>query len=510
MMMELAPWASFLAVVLATALVLVVTALYRRNRKSYKLPPGPRAWPVIGNLNLMGPLPHHSLYTLSSRYGPLMSLRFGLVPVVVGSSVDAARSILKTNDLAFIDRPRTAAGKYTAYNNSSMLWSPYDDYWRQARKLWQTELLSTKQLKLYEHARGEEVSAMLRDLHAESSSSSGAAVALSDHLMMASLNVISRMVLGKKYVVKGSSGSSEDTTTAEEFGWMMEELFFLNGAVNIGDVIPWLNWLDPQGYIGRMKRLSKVLDRFLEKVLDEHDERRRRDGEAFVAMDMVDKLLQLADDPNLKELFAAGTDTSAATIEWAMTELLKKPEVLTKATEELDRVVGRNRLVAEGDIPNLPYLEAIVKETMRTHPVAPLLTPRQSREDTSVGGYDIPAGTRVLINVMAICLDPSVWDKPMEFRPERFLGSSVDVRGQDLELLPFGSGRRMCPGHTLGLKMVHVTLANLLHGFHWRLPDGVAAEELSMEENFRMNVLRKVPLEAAAEPKLPAHLYVGP
>ncbi|KAF8772525.1 hypothetical protein HU200_005482 [Digitaria exilis] len=508
MMMELAPWASFLAVVLATALVLVVTALYRRNRKSYKLPPGPRAWPVIGNLNLMGPLPHHSLYTLSSRYGPLMSLRFGLVPVVVGSSVDAARSILKTNDLAFIDRPRTAAGKYTAYNNSSMLWSPYDDYWRQARKLWQTELLSTKQLKLYEHARGEEVSAMLRDLHAESSSSSGAAVALSDHLMMASLNVISRMVLGKKYVVKGSSGSSEDTTTAEEFGWMMEELFFLNGAVNIGDVIPWLNWLDPQGYIGRMKRLSKVLDRFLEKVLDEHDERRRRDGEAFVAMDMVDKLLQLADDPNLKVPITR--DGVKAFTLWAMTELLKKPEVLTKATEELDRVVGRNRLVAEGDIPNLPYLEAIVKETMRTHPVAPLLTPRQSREDTSVGGYDIPAGTRVLINVMAICLDPSVWDKPMEFRPERFLGSSVDVRGQDLELLPFGSGRRMCPGHTLGLKMVHVTLANLLHGFHWRLPDGVAAEELSMEENFRMNVLRKVPLEAAAEPKLPAHLYVGP
>lgn len=193
-----------------------------------------------------------------------------------------------------------------------------------------------------------------------------------------------------------------------------------------------------------------------------------------------------------------------------MTELVKKPEVLAKATEELDRVVGRDRLDTEGDIPDLPYFDAIVKETMRTHPVAPLLTPRQSREDASVGGYDIPAGTRVLINVMAICRDPKVWDAPMEFRPERFIGRNVDVRGQDLELLPFGSGRRMCPGHTLGLKMVQVTLANLLHGFHWRLPDGVRAEELSMEENFRMNVLRKVPLQAIADPRLPLHLYTGP
>nr|CAB3467634.1 unnamed protein product [Digitaria exilis] len=451
-----------------------------------------------------------------------MSLRFGLVPVVVGSSVDAARSILKTNDLAFIDRPMTAAGKYTAYNNSNMLWSQYDDYWRQMRKLCQIELLCAKQLKLHEHARDEEVSTMLHDLYAESSSTERRTVVLSDHLMITNLNMITRMVLGKKYVVKGSSGSSEDTTTAEEFGWMLQELFFLTGAVNIGDVIPWLNWLDLQGYIGRMKRLSKMLDRFLEKVLDEHDERRRRDGEAFMAMDMVDKLLQLVDDPNLKvpitrdgvkafalEFFVAGPDSAASTVEWAMTELVKKPEVLTKATEELDRVVGRNRHVAEGDIPNLPYLEAIVKETMRTYPVAPLLTPQQSREDTSVGGYDIPAGTLVLINVMAICRDPSVWDAPMEFWPERFLGSSVDVKGQDLELVPFGSGRRMCPGRTLGLKMVHATLANLLHAFHWRLPDGVAAEELSMEEIFRLNVVRKVPLEAVAEPKLPAHLYVG-
>jgi cytochrome P450 len=190
-----------------------------------------------------------------------------------------------------------------------------------------------------------------------------------------------------------------------------------------------------------------------------------------------------------------------------MSELLRNPEVLAKATEELDRVIGRDRLVAEEDIPNLPYMEAVVKETMRLHPVAPLLTPRLCREDVSVGGYDVPAGTRVLINIWAIGRDPAVWEAPMAFRPERFVGSGVDVKGQDLELLPFGSGRRMCPGIGLGLKMVHMILANLLHAFAWRLPDGVAAEDLSMEETFGLTVPRRVPLEAVAEPKLPAHLY---
>jgi len=207
---------------------------------------------------------------------------------------------------------------------------------------------------------------------------------------------------------------------------------------------------------------------------------------------------------------AGGTDTTSVTVEWAMSELLSNPEVLAKATEELDRVIGRDRLVAEGDIPNLPYMEAIVKETMRLHPVGPLLTPRLAREDVSVGSYDIPAGTRVFINAWAIGRDPAVWEAPMEFRPERFVGSRVDVKGQHFVLLPFGSGRRMCPGMGLALRMVPMILTNLLHAFAWRLPDGVAAEELSMEETFGLTVPRLVPLEAVAEPKLPARLYAGP
>jgi cytochrome P450 len=206
----------------------------------------------------------------------------------------------------------------------------------------------------------------------------------------------------------------------------------------------------------------------------------------------------------VQDLIAGGTESSAVTVEWALSELLKKPEVFARATEELDRVVGRGCWVTEKDIPSLPYMDAIVKETMRLHPVAPMLVPRLSREDTSIGGYDIPAGTRVLVSVWSIGRDPELWDAPEEFMPERFIGSRLDVKGQDYELLPFGSGRRMCPGYSLGLKVIQVSLANLLHGFEWKLPDGV---ELNMEEIFGLSTPRKFPLEAVVEPKLPAHLY---
>ncbi|RCV29978.1 hypothetical protein SEVIR_6G055100v4 [Setaria viridis] len=515
-------WAATFTVLLATAVLFLTAVLrchHRRQARKHNLPPGPRPWPVIGNLNLIGPLPHRSIRELSARHGPLMFLRFGSFPVVVASSVDAAEFFLRTQDLAFLDRPRMACGKYTVYNYSGMLWSHYGAYWRQLRKLWLTELLSAKQLRLTESVRADEVRAMLRDLRA-ASAGGGGAVVLKDHLLMATLNVVSRMVLGRKYVGEGA-GADAAAATPDEFRWMIEEIFFLNGALHVGDMVPWLGWFDPHGYVARMKRLAKMFDAFVEHVLREHDDRRRREGPAFVPKDMVDLLLQLADDPSLDvpidrngvkasilELITGGTDTSSVTMEWAMSELLRKPDVLAKATEELDRVVGRDRLVAEGDIPSLPYLDAVVKEAMRLHPVVPLLVPRVSREDTSVAGYDIPKGTRILVSVWAIGRDPAVWgDAAEEFRPERFVGSEVDVKGQHLQLLPFGSGRRMCPAHGLGLRMVQLVLANLLHGFTWRLPDGVVAEELSMEEKFGISVSRVDHLKAIPEPKLPDHLY---
>jgi cytochrome P450 len=208
-----------------------------------------------------------------------------------------------------------------------------------------------------------------------------------------------------------------------------------------------------------------------------------------------------------QDLIAGGTESSAVTVEWAISELLKKPEIFKKAAEELDTVIGRDRWVEEKDIVNLPYIDAIAKETMRLHPVAPMLVPRLSREDCKIEGYDILKGTRVLVNVWTIGRDPAVWENPNEFCPERFIGKDIDVKGHDYELLPFGSGRRMCPGYSLGLKVIQSSLANLLHGFTWKLPGNMEKESLDMEEIFGLSTPKKIPLDAVVEPRLPNHVY---
>ncbi|KAL7180495.1 hypothetical protein ACSBR1_043656 [Camellia fascicularis] len=512
--METPTWAAYAAAWLATAAILLLsTHLRRRRTPKLNLPPGPKPWPIIGNLNLIGSLPHRSIHDLSQKYGPIMHLRFGSFPVVVGSSVDMAKIFLKTMDVTFVGRPKTAAGKYTTYNYSDITWSPYGPYWRQARKMCLMELFSAKRLESFEYIRNEEMKSLLTQLF----KLSGDSILLKHHLSTVSLNVISRMVLGKRYL---DEDGEDSIVSPDEFKKMLDELFLLNGVFNIGDSIPWIDFLDLQGYVKRMKVLAKKFDRFLEHVLDEHNERRKVEGDEFVAKDMVDVLLELADDPTLEiklqrhgvkaftqDLLAGGTESSAVTVEWAISELLNKPEIFKKATEELDRVIGRDRWVEEKDIANLPYIEAIVKETMRMHPVAPMLVPRQCREDCKVAGYDIAEGTRILVNVWTIGRDPELWDAPNEFCPDRFIGKAIDVKGHDFELLPFGAGRRMCPGYSLGLKVIQASLANLLHGFTWDLPRNVNREDLNMEEIFGLSTPKKFPLVAVVQPRLPLHLY---
>ncbi|XP_057786721.1 trimethyltridecatetraene synthase-like [Salvia miltiorrhiza] len=208
-----------------------------------------------------------------------------------------------------------------------------------------------------------------------------------------------------------------------------------------------------------------------------------------------------------EELLAGGTESSAMTVEWAISKVVRKLEILTKVTDELDRVIGRERWVEESDMPNLPYIEALMKETMRLHPVAPILVPRHAREDCKVAGYDIKKGTQVLINIWSIHMDTLIWENPTEFNPERFIGNDIDIKGQDFRLLPFRSARRMCPGYALGLKVIQSTLANLLHGFNWKLPNNMKPEELNMEEIFGLSSPRKYPLIVVVNPRLPLHLY---
>ncbi|KAE8657996.1 Kinase superfamily protein [Hibiscus syriacus] len=508
---------SWLALTIAFLAFLSIIFIGRRC-KQLKFPPGPKPWPIIGNLNLIGSLSHQSLHKLSRRYGPLMHLKFGSYPVLVASSSDMAKEFLKTHDQIFASRPQLAAGKYLSYNYSDILWSPNGPHWRQSRKIFLNELFSSKRLESFLFIRVEEIRAFVSRLHGLS----GKPVVLKKHLLCLTLSVISRMGFGEKpFSVSGDDRlGSNSVMSLPEFQELVDEFFLLAGVVNIGDWIPWLDFLDLQGYIKRMKALKKKLDRFLDHVFDEHKRKKKELSKDFVARDMVDLLFQLADDPDLNvkltydhirglilDLITGGTDTSALTVEWAISELIKQPQLIGKATKELDRVIGRERWVEEKDIPQLPYLDAIMKETMRKHPIAPLLAPHLAMEDCKVAGYDIRKGTRVFVNTWSIGRDPFLWEQPEEFRPERFLGRNIDVKGRSFELLPFGAGRRMCPAYNLGLKMVQLSIANLLQAFNWKLPDDTKVEDLSMEEGSGISTPRKFPLVAVMEPRLPIHLY---
>ncbi|KAL6331210.1 hypothetical protein AAG906_009638 [Vitis piasezkii] len=304
--MEAPSWVVLALAWLAAAALLSKLFSFRRPQEQNR-PSGPKPWPIIGNLNLIGHLPHQSLHKLSQKYGQIMELRFGYFPVVVASSSEMAKQFLKTNDHLFASRPETAAGKYTTYNYSNITWAPYGPYWRQGRKIYLTELFSSKRLASYEYIRVEERQAFISRLYALS----GKPVMLKEHLSRVTLSIISRIVLGEKYFSESRAR-----------------------------------------YVKRMKVLRDKFDRSHDHVLEKH--RARTEAGDFVAKDMVDMLLRLADDPDLQvklttdgvkgftqDLIAGGTDTSATTVEWAMSEILRQPSIAKKATEELDRVIGR-------------------------------------------------------------------------------------------------------------------------------------------------------------------------
>lgn len=203
----------------------------------------------------------------------------------------------------------------------------------------------------------------------------------------------------------------------------------------------------------------------------------------------------------VQDVLAAGTDTTYTVLEWAMTELLRHPQVMAKLQNEL-RSTGRKRsdIIVPDEYEKIPYLEAVIKETLRVHPPVPLLVPREARNDVNIMGYDIVAKTMVIVNAWAIGRDPTLWDEPDEFRPERFLNSSVDIRGHDFQLIPFGAGRRSCPGISFAMVTNEIALANLLHKFNWELPNGMKRGDLDMTETTGSTIHKKEPLLAIATP----------
>lgn len=183
-------------------------------------------------------------------------------------------------------------------------------------------------------------------------------------------------------------------------------------------------------------------------------------------------------------------DTSATAIDWTLVELIKHPQPFRKLQLELEKVVGLNRMVEESDLSHLEYLNMVIKEVFRLHPPAPLLVPHECLEDCTVDGFHIPKKSRIIVNAWSIGQNPNLWTDPQKFFPERFIDSSIDVKGRDFNLIPFGSGRRGCPGIQLGLIVVSLVVANLIHCFDWELPNRVLPIDLNMDEEFGLTCPR--------------------
>ncbi|KAL3358984.1 hypothetical protein AABB24_015856 [Solanum stoloniferum] len=264
--------------------------------------------------------------------------------------------------------------------------------------------------------------------------------------------------------------------------------------------------IDPQGRRRRMtNHFTKVLQ-LMSGLIDERLNERKMGN--HTNGDVLDSLLNICPqeiDRNhiehlFLDMFVAGSDTTSNTLEWAMAELLKNPHTLEKAQEELAQVIGRGKLIDEADVAKLSYLRCVVKETFRIHPPAPFLIPRKAVEDVEFCGYIIPKDSQVLVNIWAIRHDSSLWEDPLDFKPERFWESDIDVRGQNFELIPFGAGRRICPGLPLAIKMVPVTLGSILNTFNWKLHGGIAPKDLDMEEKFGITLGKAQPLLAIPVP----------
>ncbi|MQL93393.1 hypothetical protein Taro_026024 [Colocasia esculenta] len=483
-----------LAITLTTSKEEASTSLDRR-----RLPPSPRKLPFIGNLHQVGSHPHRALAALSRRHGPLMLLQLGQAPTLVVTSAAVAEEVMKTQGAIFADRPALEFPKKLLYGCRDMGFLPYGEEWRNLRKVTNLHLLGPRRVPSYRLAREEEVAFMVGKIERLSSSSSSGAVDLREILQDFVIDLISRAVRGRCFRDEGQSGELRE---------LLHEHSTLFSAFYVGDYYPWLRWVSVlTGIDSRVKRVVQKWDRVLESIIQEHLHRSEVSGgshpetfvDALLAFDLGDPSSELSFTTEtikavIIDMFSAGTDTSYITLEWAMAELVRSPELMKKAQAEVRRAAGAKPSIEEPDIAQMRYLKAVIKETLRLHPAAPMLLPRQSSEETHVCGYYVPKHTRVLVNAWAIMRDSELWEAPEEFRPERFLQGGVsvdDLRGGNLRFIPFGAGRRICPGAQFAVSAVELVLANLLHRFDWKMPDGMQAEDLDMGETPGVLTARK-------------------
>ncbi|KAJ7956139.1 Cytochrome P450 [Quillaja saponaria] len=492
--------------IFAFLLLLVLMKFFSKEKsrkRNSNLPPSPPKIPIIGNLHQLGTMPHLSLQNLAKKFGAIFYLQLGEVPTVVVSSSRLAKEVMKTHDLALSSRPQLFSAKYLFYDCTDVVFAPYGAYWRHIRKICILELLSAKRVESYSSLREEEVARLVCRV----AESFPGTTNLSKLLGLYTNDILCRIAFGRDF-----SGGGD--YQRHGFQKMLEEYQELLGGFSIGDFFPSLEFVHSlTGMKSRLQETFRRFDQLFDQIVTEHLNPNKTKDEQ---KDLVDVLLDIQKNgsfeipltiDNVKaiilDMFAAGTDTTFITLDWGMTELLMNPQVMQRAQMEVRSTLGDRRIVSESDLPQLQYMKAVIKEIFRLHPPVPLLVPRESIEDVVIDGHEIPAKTRFFVNAWAIGRDQETWENPEVFKPERFLNSNIDFKGQDFELIPFGAGRRGCPAITFGTAVIELALAQLLHGFDWELPPGITAKDLDMTEVFGISMHRKDHLFVTAKPHFP-------
>ncbi|CAH8379554.1 unnamed protein product [Eruca vesicaria subsp. sativa] len=458
---------------------------------------------------MMNQFNHRGLTKLSRTYGGLLHLRLGLSHLFVVSSPQIARQVLQVQDQVFSNRPTTIAIRYLTYGQSDLAFCNYGPFWRRMRKLYVMMLFSRKRAESWATV-DEEVHKAVRLV----ASNVGKPLNVCKVAFSLTRDITFRAAFG-------SSSSTSDEGRLEEFLEIIQEFSKLFGEFNVADYVPsWVSWIDPQGINKRVEKARKSLDCFIESIINDHLHKKKTKDNVDGETDMVDQLLAFYEEEvkvndsetkinldNIKgiimDVMFGGTEAVALAIEWVLTELLRSPENMKRVHDELATVVGLERWsVEDKHLEKLTFLKCVLKETLRLHPPFPLLL-HETVEDAEVAGYYIPKGSRVMVNTYALGRDPDSWSDPEIFNPSRFLDPGApDLKGNSFEFIPFGSGRRSCPGMQLGLYAFELAVAHLLHCFTWRLPYGVKSRDVDTVEGSGLTVRKANSLAAVPTTRL--------
>nr|GMD12258.1 cytochrome P450 82C4-like [Ipomoea batatas] len=483
------------------------------------------ARPILGHLRLLGrgdiPL-GRKLAAMADKYGAVFTLRLGMYRILVVSSWEAVKDCFTTNDKVMAARPDFAVGKYLGYNYAVFSLDTDSPYWRKMRKFAVTELLSSQKLEKLKHLRVSEVETSLKELYMLSAKT----VDMNEWFRQLTLNLIVKIVAGKRFKFKVKEDDDcDEYKEAQHIIEVFKEFMYLNGQFVFGDAFPfWIvRWVEFQRRVVKdMGRIMKELDTILQRWVDEHvDARRKRSPAAGNDhQDFIDVMLSMIDDDFARGLayppeiiikatglsmIIDGSDTTAVHLTWVLSLIVNHPDTMKRIRDDIDSKVGKQRWVEDGDIKDMEYLQAVVKETLRLYPPLPTYAPHAATEDCKVGGYDIPKGTHLYVNAWKVHRDPRIWAEPDRFMPERFLTAApADAPWRNFEYIPFGGGRRSCIGNTYAMQVSHLTVARLIQGFDFETPGRKA---LDMSEGLGITLPRATPLDVVITPRLPPSFY---